>query len=260
MKYALLVVIGFFCGMYGCIIGAGGGFILMPLLLLMHPSEEPETLVLTSLLSVFINAVFGSMAYARLRRINYSYAVALSISLVPGSILGAFLTGFVERKAFNIIFGALLLLISLRLSVQPIKGHETVKALQHTDRSHIEMRGNSLMAYLLGSLIGCIGSFAGVGGGIMFVPLLIWLFKMPPHIATATSMPVVCVNALVGAMTHVLNGVSVDAYKVVALGVGMAFGAQIGAALSEHISSSWLLRLLAIALCLAGIRVIAQAF
>jgi hypothetical protein len=260
VKYALLVVIGFFSGMYGCIIGAGGGFILMPLLLLMHPSEEPEILVLISLLSVFINAVFGSMAYARLNRINYSCAIALSISLVPGSIVGAFLTSFVERKAFNIIFGALLLLISLRLFVRPIKEHKIIKALQQGGCLQGNMNRNNLMVCLLGCLIGCVGSFAGVGGGIMFVPLLIWLLKMPPHIATATSMPVVCVNTLVGAMTHVLNGVSVDAYKVVALGVGMAFGAQIGAALSEHISSSWLLRLLAIALCLAGIRVIAQAF
>jgi len=260
VKYALLVVIGFFCGMYGCIIGAGGGFILMPLLLLMHPSEEPEVLVLTSLLSVFINAVFGSVAYARLRRINYNCALALSISLIPGSILGALLTSFVERKAFNIIFGALLLFISFRLFMQPIKERKATKALQQGNCSQAYMSKSNIMVYLFACLIACVGSFAGVGGGIMFVPLLIWLLKMPPHIATATSMPVVCVNAIVGAITHVLNGVSVDVYKVIALGIGMAFGAQIGAALSERISSSWLLRLLAIALCLAGVRVIAQAF
>jgi len=68
---ALLVLIGFAVGAFGTLIGAGGGFILTTILLLLYPHDSPQTLTAISLAAVFFNAASGSAAYARQRRIDY---------------------------------------------------------------------------------------------------------------------------------------------------------------------------------------------
>ena len=67
----LLILLGFAVGAYGTVVGAGGGFVLVPILLLVYPDESPATITSISLAVVFFNALSGSLAYARLHRIDY---------------------------------------------------------------------------------------------------------------------------------------------------------------------------------------------
>lgn len=48
-----LIPLGFLAGGYGTLIGAGGGFVLAPALLLLYPTEAPETVTSISLAVVF---------------------------------------------------------------------------------------------------------------------------------------------------------------------------------------------------------------
>jgi uncharacterized membrane protein YfcA len=64
-KDLALMALGFGVGAYGTLIGAGGGFVLMPLLLILYPKESPEILTSISLAVVFFNALSGSEAYLR---------------------------------------------------------------------------------------------------------------------------------------------------------------------------------------------------
>ena len=75
----LLVLLGFAVGAFGTLVGAGGGFILAPVLLLLYPHDSAQTLSSISIAVVFFNALSGSVAYARQRRID----------LRVGGILGA---------------------------------------------------------------------------------------------------------------------------------------------------------------------------
>lgn len=59
-EYFWLIGLGFLVGLYGTLIGAGGGFILMPLLLLLHPQANPQHLTAISLAVVFFNALAGA--------------------------------------------------------------------------------------------------------------------------------------------------------------------------------------------------------
>ena len=67
----LLGLLGFGVGVFGTLVGAGGGFILTPILLLVYPQSTPALLTAISLIVVFFNAGSGSLAYARQRRIDY---------------------------------------------------------------------------------------------------------------------------------------------------------------------------------------------
>lgn len=57
LRLLWLIPLGFFAGGYGTLIGAGGGFVLAPALLLLYPGEAPETITSISLASVFFNAL-----------------------------------------------------------------------------------------------------------------------------------------------------------------------------------------------------------
>ncbi|HEX2387234.1 MAG TPA: TSUP family transporter, partial [Candidatus Binatia bacterium] len=88
-QYLWLIPVGFVIGAYGTLIGAGGGFLLVPLLLLYYPQESADTITSISLAVVFFNALSGSTAYARARRIDYYSGLLFALAAVPGAVLGA---------------------------------------------------------------------------------------------------------------------------------------------------------------------------
>jgi uncharacterized membrane protein YfcA len=70
LHYVWLALLGLAVGTFGTLVGAGGGFILTPVLLVVYPELTPAQITSISLLVVFFNALSGSVAYARLKRID----------------------------------------------------------------------------------------------------------------------------------------------------------------------------------------------
>ncbi|MES2170166.1 MAG: sulfite exporter TauE/SafE family protein [Actinomycetota bacterium] len=99
---------------------------------------------------------------------------------------------------------------------------------------------------LIGGLLS--GAF-GVGGGVIMVPLLLWLARMDERQASATSLSAVFPASVVGAIGYLLHG-QVDLLAAVALAVGGIPGSLFGAWLVRRIHLS-LLRWLFIALLAA---------
>ena len=89
-----LLLLGFFTGGYGTLIGAGGGFVLLPVLLLLYPQESPEILTSISLAVVFFNALSGTEAYAIMKRVDYKSGLLFSMTGLPGAVIGALTTSF----------------------------------------------------------------------------------------------------------------------------------------------------------------------
>src|SRR2546425_13319228 len=92
---AALLGLGFLIGRFGTLIGAGGGFLLVPLLLLGY-HFSPPTAVGTSLALVFLNAASGSVAYLRQRREDLGLGWQLAASSVPRAIVGGYLSGAIS--------------------------------------------------------------------------------------------------------------------------------------------------------------------
>ena len=91
----------------------------MSILLLLYPQETPEPLAGISLAVVFFNALSGSVAYARMKRIGYRSGLLFSAATIPGAILGALTTPYMPRRLFDGIFGLLLIAVSVFLFVKP---------------------------------------------------------------------------------------------------------------------------------------------
>ena len=269
--YLGFIALGLGVGAFGTLIGAGGGFVLMPILLLLYPNESPEKLTSISLAIVFFNALSGSGAYARMGRIDYKSGLLLASATIPGAILGALNTSFVPRHLFDIIFGILLVIAAVFLSLRPNLAHDAKKVYQpdqHLMHRHLEAKGQSFdyayspkLGLLLSLLVGYASSFLGIGGGIIHVPVLVYLLNFPIHVATATSHMILAIMALTGTLVHIVTGTfPYGVHHMISLAIGVVLGAQIGAQLSQYVKGNWIIRSLAMALGLVGIRILFQAF
>src|SRR5262249_42707799 len=80
-----LALLGVVVGAFGTLIGAGGGFILVPVLMLIYPHESAQTVTCITLAVVFFNALSGSIAYARMGRIDYRSAILFCWTMIPAA-------------------------------------------------------------------------------------------------------------------------------------------------------------------------------
>src|SRR4026207_1897729 len=119
LQFLWLVPLGFFAGGYGTLIGAGGGFVLAPALLLIYPDEAAETITSISLAVVFFNARSGTLVYARSKRIDFKLGAIFALATMPGAVLGALTTNAISRDKLNLVFGLLLIAVAIFLALNP---------------------------------------------------------------------------------------------------------------------------------------------
>ncbi|HXV27677.1 MAG TPA: sulfite exporter TauE/SafE family protein [bacterium] len=117
------------------------------------------------------------------------------------------------------------------------------------------------MTYLIIALIGVVGGLVsglfGVGGGILFVPLLILLASFNPHVAIGTSLAVIVPTALIGAFRHSLAGM-IEWKTFLILALFAILGAWVGSELSLKLGTAVLRRLYAVFLLAVALKLFFQ--
>ena len=269
MLWAHLGFIGIFVGAFGTLIGAAGGFLLVPILLFLYPQDSPNTITGITLTVAFFNALSGSIAYSRLKRIDYRSGLFFSMAGVPGAIIGASVTAFLSRGIFQTILGSTLIAAAIYLLIRPQRKHG-ISAVKpgHTTREIEDARGtvfpysfSLIRGVAIAFVVGFISGLLGIGGGIIHVPALTQLLGFPTHIATATSHFVVSITTLGAVAFHVAKGAFSEGIRRAAvLSAGAVIGAQFGARLSQKVSETWIIRLLAVGLAIVGVRLLIAPF
>ncbi len=261
----MLACIGLFIGAFGTLIGVAGGFLLVPILLFLYPDESPASITSVTLTVAFFNALSGSIAYGRLKRIDYRSGLLFALTAIPGAILGAIIVKYLSRDIFQYIFGAVLLVIAAYLLVRPDKkltGSFLLKWPAHrrlTDKlQYVHTYSYNLpLAMTIAFFVGVISSLLGIGGGIIHVPALTQLLNFPTHIATATSQFIVSITTLSAIGTHLASGTyTTEIGRVVVLSAGAVIGAQFGARLSQKVTGVLIVRLLAAGLAIVALRLL----
>jgi uncharacterized membrane protein YfcA len=191
------------------------------------------------------------------------------MSSIPGAILGALSTAFIPRRAFDIMLGLLMILGASVLLWRPLraKAQRSERAPHYPMHTVIERDGsahtftyNPKMDVGLSLVVGYVSSLLGIGGGIVHVPALVHLLNFPVHIATATSHFVLAIMAATGTVVHIVTGTFAHGVRrTIALSVGVFVGAQLGAWGSQRVQGEWIIRGLAIALGLVGVRLLLAA-
>lgn len=255
-----LIVLGLAIGVYGTLIGAGGGFVLMPLLLVIYRDEPPETLAAVSLAVVFFNAASGSLAYARMKRIDYRSGLLFAAAGAPGAVLGAFCTEIIPRLLFDVFFGLLMFGAAMFLFFSDAPREIPPAQAPGGPSAPLVPPYNRKLGMGISFFVGYLSSLLGVGGGILHVPIMARVLKFPVHVATATSHFVLAALALTGSIVHLCAGhLAGEKGRIAPLAVGVVLGAQDGALISDHVHGKWILRGLALALAFVGARILLTA-
>jgi uncharacterized membrane protein YfcA len=255
MTTAILFGLGLGIGALGTLIGAGGGWMIVPILLFGY-GFPPQQAVGTSLAVVFLNALSGSIAYMAQRRVLYRMGTAFAAATIPGALLGVWLVQYLNSKWFSVLFGLFLLFIATFLlrGQQLLFRRSAVRSVTEADLQSLRSPVMRL-GMLLSALVGILSSVFGVGGGIVHVPFLIVVLGVPVHAATATSHFVLAITSLTGCLTFLSQG-QVNLSVAASMGAGVLIGAQGGAVLSRRMRSEPIRRILAIALAVFAARLI----
>jgi uncharacterized membrane protein YfcA len=106
-----------------------------------------------------------------------------------------------------------------------------------------------------GVLGGLFGALFGVGGGIVIVPLLIFLFGFDQRRASATSLAAILVASIAGTVTYAFHG-DVKPGAAAMVGIPAMIGVLFGTALQQRIPLQRLSYLFALLLAVIGVRLV----
>ena len=278
------LVLGVGTGIYGILVGAGGGVILVPCLMIFF-GVDPTIAAGSSLALVAINSISGTIAYKRAGFIDMRSGILFSIAAIPGSLIAPRLLTAAPDELFKILFGLLLIGLAALIAFKPGEREvenpselESVSITGSVDsdiprwlnftitkRSILSSKGkefnfqfNESLATAFNLLLGFISSFFGTGGGFIRTPVLVSGFKFPVQVAVATSIFALSIYATIGAAVHTYLG-NVDWYPTFLYsGLGLVIGGQIGARLMEFVKGSIILKILLFVVLIMGIYLILQ--
>lgn len=236
-----LIPLGFAAGVLGSMIGLGGGIIVVPVLTFFGFS--PTLAASNSLFAALSNAVASTISYSRQKRIEYSIGLKLGLLSIPGTILGAYISTDVAPGIFKILFGLVLIASSAYIFLK--------KRIQHKEKTI----SSKIIILSIGSsfFAGIISSFFGIGGGIIFVPLMVVAMGMLMKKAAPTSQLILLFASTSGVIAHSLLG-HPDFLQAGLLALGSFIGGLVGARLSLEIQEKFLQILVSVVIIAAAIK------
>ncbi|WP_166390135.1 sulfite exporter TauE/SafE family protein [Candidatus Nitrosotalea sp. TS] len=246
-EYLWLVPLGFAAGIIGSMIGLGGGFVIVPAL--TFAGFSPTLAASDSLFAAFCNAVASTLSYARQKRIVYSLGLKLALLSIPGTILGAYISDEISASVFKMLFG--LVLVSSSVYIYSKRKMEP-KEYNLSKQIMILAVGASFFA-------GVISSLFGIGGGTVFVPLMVVAIGLSMKLAAPTSQFILMFAAASGMIVHSLLG-HPDYVQAGLLSIGAFAGGVVGSKISSRVDEKKLRIFVTVVLAITSIKLFMDAF
>ena len=267
VEAAILVTVGFAIGTYATAIGAGGGFLIAPLLLIRYPNADPVAVTTASLTVVFVSAVSSTAVMARERLVDVKVVAALAAIAIPSALLGGLVTDYVPRAAFAIGFAVLLGAIGAYLIWRPVAGI-VAPARRAWRRQHVDAEGNQYLYRIpivssIAPNVGAafLGALAGIGGGPIGVPIMTRVMRIPHPIATTSMHALIIVQSSIVVGMHLWLGHAVGPMEAVPwLALGGVIGSPVGRLVRRRLGEGPLTRALAVGLFFIALRTAWSAF
>lgn len=263
-----LLALAFGVGMYGTIIGAGGGFVLIPALVLLFDLQG-ATAVGTGAVALMTIGLTGAWSYDRSGLVARPVACWFALGSVPLALLSAwFLSNRIDSRAFNGLLGVLLLALAVAVVIGPSPvptPHDPSSVPRRTTGSAPPLTAGGQRPpdrprlVTAGSLVGITSGTFAVGGGLITVPVITRLQGLSPHRAAATTSATAMASSSAASIGHTVAGNVVWA-KAGVLAVGAVVGSSLGAHLAGRLSHRTMIALLGLGLVGAGVPLLVDAW
>ena len=216
--------IAFFIGMLLGVMGSGGSIITLPVLVYVA-GIRPQSAVPMSMVIVGSTSIVAAYLHARRGHFHRKSAVLLGTTGVVGAYFGAAWTHLISSTALMFIFAGVLLTVGLLT----FKGGGESALPTTTCRP--------LRCLFVGSCVGLLTGFLGVGGGFLIVPALIFFAGLEATLAVGTSLAIIALNSVGGILGQVRFKAFEWPLTLAFTGltmIGMLVGLSVAVRLSQH--------------------------
>ena len=263
--------ISIFAGIFGSIVGLGGGVVIIPILTILL-GVDIHFAIGASIVAIIGTSSGAASTYVRDKVTNLRVGMFLEVASTSGAIIGAALAAYTNSVVLELVFGGILLVTlvptMMKIGEEIPKSPELkglAKRLALTG-SYVEADGSKLRYNadrpaegLAGTLAaGVLSGLLGIGAGAFKVLSMDLAMKLPMKVSTTTSNFMIGVTAAASAGIYFARG-DVDPLIVAPVALGILIGAVIGARVLLRSRNATVRKAFAIVLAAAAIEMILSA-
>lgn len=234
-------------GLFGSLLGLGGGVLIVPLLTLGFGRPLREA-VGVSLVCVIVTSSAAAGTYLRGRVANLRLGMVLALFTALGALVGGLVAFIVPDRALAALFAILLAYVALSMAraSRSTGGGEApspdtaAPAPEDAPAGTLDAPGYRVRRIGSASVAsvgaGMVAALLGIGGGAINVPTMHLLMGVPVRVATATSNLMIGVTAVASAIIYLLRG-GIDPYIAGPTALGVFAGATVGARIASRVDT-----------------------
>ena len=273
MRGLLASPLGFLIGFSLGALGGGGSILAVPALVYVA-GQSAKAATTTSLVIVGATALWGMISHLRAGRVRLGSGVAFGLTGMGGSFAGSLLNRAVPAPVLLLAFSGLMVVAAWRMwtnhRAEPqvpadLQGGGVSKArhnpgTESTPRVSNWLRGTLARIVLIGTGVGLLTGFFGVGGGFIIVPGLVLALGYDMPIAVGTSLLVIAINSAEALAFRLTSGGidwSVAGPFTIAGLVGVTLGANVAGRVPADRLTRWFVWLLLAVAAYTGARSLA---
>ena len=259
-----ILLVAFVAGLFGSMLGVGGGIIMVPVLSLAF-GVPIKTAIATSIVSVIATSSMAQTSFASRGMTNMRLGMFLEVATTLGAVAGGVTAVLIDGRFLQGAFALVTFYVAWqmgrrRADVAPVAS----QTLPSSYYDPAEGRQVSYGVHRLGggfalSLVaGNVSGLLGVGGGAFKVPIMNLLMGVPLKATIATSNLMIGVTAATGAAIFYGRGY-MDPYWTVPAVLGILAGARLGPRLAMRLRAKALTVIFEIVLAGFGVLMLLRA-
>ncbi len=256
-------------GALGATLGMGGGVFIVPILSVFF-GVPLKMSIAASAVSVVVNSLGSTSIYLQHRMTNVRLALFMELTTVVGAVAGGMVVVLISPELLRGTLGVALIVLAAAMLGGPKRSAEVADApdplrlrgafhdpAAAADVEYVPQR--LALGVTASSLAGVTSGLFGIGGGVMKMPLLHTIMRVPVKAAAATSVFMVGITVSASAYIYYAHDL-VDLSVVIPAVVGIQFGSRLGANWARRIRGVTLVRILVVILVYLGVVLLLQAF
>jgi uncharacterized protein len=285
----LLLVAGVVAGVFGSLLGLGGGTLIVPWLTLALGVPLIKAVGI-SLVCVIVTSGAAAGVYLERRVANLRLGMTLELFTAIGALVGGLVAFLIPERVVQLMFGGLLIYVSVTMARRRDRPRAVADAPPADEAPHPDaepvpaapaapgadvaspdgsfadrMSGPGYRVHrlgfgVIGSLFaGVVSALLGIGGGTVKVPVMHVAMGVPLRVATATSNLMMGITASASAIIYVIRG-GIDPYIAAPTAIGVFLGASIGSRVAHRIDLRVLRGLFVVILLYTAWQMLQRAF
>lgn len=268
-----IFIISIAAGIFGAILGLGGGIIITPVLTLVF-GIDIKYAIGASIVSVIATSSGAAVAYVKDKITNMRIGMFLEIATTTGAITGAFVSGLLNTKYLYLIFGILLVYSAFQMFrkkgeeiPQHVEAHPIADKLKLNGEYYDKVLDKNISYNVTGIysgfgmmyVAGVVSGLLGIGSGMFKVMAMDMFMRLPLKVSSATSNFMIGVTAAASAGVYLLRG-NIDPKIAAPVAIGVLIGATVGTKIMQNLKSKTIRMIFVPVVAYAGIEMIVKGF